>query len=199
MQMQLLKAFQVLDGQATMSDMLEACRSLFMNSDEYSCAITQPFDSSEIEAVANAIYEYILCPDAPSLREIVFNVKRPLEGKAIEYSEYASMFSEDMLYQNSSTPFSSLALEDLRRALETYLAGILFRYLFCVYEDRAAFPVSMILNYIDNVRILLSKEQRDAELSDVLFTTLDALRSLEPRYKMEEKATQLLNERKKEN
>jgi hypothetical protein len=179
MQTQLLKAFQVLDNKATMNDMLEACRRLFINSDEYNLS-RHPFDNSEVEAVANAIYEYILCASDPSLREIAFNIDRPLEGYSIEYSEYASMFSEDMLYDNSNTDFAPLSLEDIRCYLKTFLAGILFRYAFCVDQDRAAFPVSVILYYIDKVKILLSMEQREGELCDALFITLDALRYLDP-------------------
>jgi hypothetical protein len=195
MQEQLLKAFQVLDCQAGMEDMLEACRSLFTHSDEYH--LTQcPFDRSEVDAVANAIYEYILYPDAPSHREIVFNVHRQLEGRSIEYYEYGSRFSEDMLYQNFSPPFTSLDLEDLRLALKTFLVGILFRYQVCV--DDNWFPVSVILNYIDAVRILLSREQRDSELGEALFATLAALRSLEPRYRTEEEATPIVEKAKSE-
>ena len=78
MQLQLLKVFQVLDSKATMKDMLEACRNIFINSDEYN--ITRyPFNNSEVDTVANAIYEYILHTADPSLREIEFNIERPLE------------------------------------------------------------------------------------------------------------------------
>jgi hypothetical protein len=190
MEMHMLKAFQILDSQSTMKDVLEACRQLFMHSDEYNWSIQYPFDSSEVNAVANAMYEYILDPDVP-LREIAFHVSRPLEGKSIEYCEYASKYSGDMLYQNYSIEFSSLDLDDLRRSLKTFLLGIIFRYQFCVDEDRTAFPVSIILHYIDGVRILFSREKRENDLSDALFTTLSALRSLEPRYRMEEKVKQL--------
>ncbi len=186
---ELLKAFQVLNRQATTADILEACKSLFLHSDEYHL-VQHPFAPSEVDAVANAIYEYILCPDAPSLREIKFSVERPVEGKSIDYSEYASTFSEDMLYQNASTPFASLGLEELRLALETFLVGVFFRYAFCVDQDRASFPVSKILDYIDAVAILLSREQRDRELGDALFTTLTALRSLEPGYRIEKAAAE---------
>jgi hypothetical protein len=191
MHVQVLQAFQVLEGATARSDVLEACRQLFMHSDEYYHAGQNPFAPSEVDAVANAICEYIEHPDAPALREIVFNVPRPLEGHSIEYCEYASMFSEDMLYQNTSTEFASLDLEELRRRLKMYLAGILFRYQFCVDEDRAAFPVSMILDYMDGVRILFSREQRETDLSDALWTTLRALGSLEPRHRMERQASKL--------
>jgi predicted HicB family RNase H-like nuclease len=178
MHVQLLEAFKVLDSGATMESILEACSQLFVESDEYNMSLEHRFDSSEVEAVANAIYEYIANP-AVALREIAFKVSRPLEGEAIEYGEYASMFSGDMLNQNLSREFASLNLDDLRSALKTFLVGILFRYRFCVFEDRAAFPSSMILRYMDSVRVLLSREQREGELSDVLWTTLRALASLD--------------------
>jgi len=186
MQAQLLKAFQVLDSQATVEDMRKACRNLFLKSDEYQLA-EPPFDCSEVYSVAHAIFEYIQCPDSPSLREIVFSVERQLEGKAIEYSEYAAHYSEDMLYQNRKDELP-LDHNGLLCYLKTFLVAILFRYQFCVDEDRAAFPVSIILYYIDAVRILFSREQRDSELGDALFKTLEALRSLEPRYRLEEEA-----------
>lgn len=191
MHVQVLQAFRMLEGATARSDVLEACRQLFIYSDEYHHAGQNPFSPSEVDAVANAICEYIEHPDDPALREIIFSVPRPLEGNSIEYCEYASMFSEDMLYQNTSTEFASLDLEDLRRRLKMYLAGILFRYQFCVFEDRAAFPVSMILDYMDAVRILLSREQRETDLPDALWTTLRALESLESRHRMEEEASKL--------
>jgi hypothetical protein len=126
MQAQLLDAFKVLDSRATPRDMLEACRYLFIHSDEYQLA-RHPFDQTEVDAVARAIYEYILFPDAPSIREIVFTVDRPIEGKAIEYSEYASRFSGDMLSQSFSREVALLGLEDLRCRLKAFLVGMLFR------------------------------------------------------------------------
>ncbi len=183
MQPEILDAFQVLDVRATRKDVFQSCRDLFISSDEYTHALPHPFTSSEVDAVANAICEYIANPDAPVLREIVFTTSRPLEGGAIEYCEYASMFSEDMLYQTDSTQLMSLDGGNLLAALKTYLVGILFRYQFCVYEDRAAFPVSKLLDYMDGVRMLLQREQREAEWSDALWITLRALRSLEPAFR----------------
>ena len=55
------------------------------------------------------------------------------------------MFSEEMLDQNCYPELASLTLEDIRSYLKTFLVGILFRYAFCVDQDRAAFPVSVIL------------------------------------------------------
>jgi hypothetical protein len=184
MRIQVLQAFQVLDSAMTWSDVLEACRQLFMHSDEYCVAVQYPFVSAEVDAVAKAIFEYIQNPDYPVLREIVFQVPRALEGRSIEICEYASMFSDDMLHQNGSMDFASLDLEDLRRRLKMYLAGILFRYQFCVSEDRAAFPISKIIDYMNGVKVLFSREQREAELHDALWTTLGALDSLEPHHRM---------------
>ncbi|MDX1964171.1 MAG: hypothetical protein SFX18_13540 [Pirellulales bacterium] len=185
---QVLQAFQVLEGATTWSDVLEACRQLFMHSDEYHHAGQNPFVPAEVDAVGKAILEYIENPDYPVLREIVFQVPRPLEGSSIEINEYASIFSDDMLYQNGSIEFASLDLEYLRSRLKIYLVGILFRYQFCISEDRAAFPVSKILDYMDGVKVLFSQEQRDAELHDALWTTLKALDSLEPHHRIEEEA-----------
>lgn len=190
MQAQLLKAFQALDSHATMTDMREACRCLFLHSDEYQL-VQVPFDPSEVDAVSRAIFEYILDPDI-CLREIKFNRNRSRLGRAVEYCEYASMFSEDMLYQNCSPDFASMDVKDLRHNLKTFLVGIFYRYAYCVDSDRAAFPVSMILEYIGAVKILLSKEQRDENLSDALFATLEALRALEPQRRLEEKITRFV-------
>ncbi len=179
----LLSAIRVLDQQATQEDLLEACRRLFIHSDEYTVAMySHPYDRSEVDAVANAIFEFITTRDKlDSYREIRFRVSRPLVGQAIEYNEFASRFSEDMLYQNWSEDSASLSLGDLRQALKTSLVGILFRYRYCVSSDLAAFPVSIILRYMMNVKVLLSREQRERDWADALWTTLEALGSLELR------------------
>jgi hypothetical protein len=181
-----------------MEDVLDAYRQLFIHSDEYSVSFENPFDSSEVDAVAKAMYEYILNPDDPAIREIVFRVPRRLEGPSIEYCEYASMFSEDMLYQNCSTKFATLDTEELRRALKTFLAGILYRYHFCVDQDRAAFPISFVLDYMDNVKILFSREQREHELPSALLVTLRALGSLDPVCRMKENVENFLKKRAQE-
>ena len=184
MQLDALNAFRALDAHATMQDMLEACRDLFMHSTEHSCATPCPFDRSEVDAVANAILEYIVGdPLTPAIREIVFSITRPLEGKSIEYTEYASMFSSDMLFESASVNSDSLDTEGLRRDLKKYCVAILFRYSFCAAQTSALFPVSVILDYLDNVKILLTREGRAMELPDVVLTTLRALRSLETEYR----------------
>lgn len=180
MQAKVLEAIQILDSAATAEDLHEACRSLFVESDLCTHSSSHPYDPSEVDAVANAISGYIENPDyAGPLREIIFRVSRPLAGASIEHCEFASIFSEDMLYQNLSTDFTSFDTDTLRRHLKTFLIGILFRYTFRVYEDRAAFPISMLLNYMDGVRELLSREPRESDLSRALWTTLAALASVE--------------------
>lgn len=140
MELGLLAAFQALDRHSTTKDIKDACRQLFLQSDEYCLAGSYPFDAVEIEEVANAIYDYIECPDRHPPREIRFNISRPLEGETIEYCEYASRFSESMLYQNVGANLTSLELHDVRARLKVFLVGILFRYQFCVTEDRTDFP-----------------------------------------------------------
>jgi hypothetical protein len=189
MHQKLLRAFQILDQRATMDDVLSACRNLFLHSDEYHVA-RHPFEHSEVETVAKAIYEFILDPGSTLNRKIEFNANRPLEGKSIGYYKYASMFSEDMLYQNLSPPVESLDLEALRLALETFLVGLFFRYQACI--DARWFPVSLVLDYIDVVEVLLSRERRDSDFRDAVLATLDAFRSLEPRYRLEQKAEHML-------
>ena len=184
MQLELLKAFQVLDSQATMECVREACKQLFLHSDEYQLAGENPFNASEVEVVSNAIYEYITSANDPVCREIVFDVARKLEGKSIEYDEYASMFSEDMLFESRPRELKSCSLEELRCALKVFLVGILFRYRFCDNSGKALFPVSIILDYNDAIRVLLSREQRDHEWPEALLTTLSALRSLEWTYRI---------------
>ena len=170
-----------------------------MNSDEYNCTISNPYDSSEVETVAKAIYEYILEPDAPELREIVLNGDCELKWRSIDYNTFAEMHSENMLYLNPSKEFVSLNHEDLRCYLKRFFVGILFRYAYCVQSDLAAFEVSFILEYIEGVSVLFSKEHREDELYNALLTTLRALHSLEPRYRMGQKVTEFMNEKDKMN
>lgn len=183
----IVEAFRVLDSTATTDDILVACRQLFMDSDECHCAQPKPFDASEVDAVAKALYGYILDPDAAGPREIVFSFHRPLEGKSIELNEYVSWFSEDMMYQGSHMNDRAVGGDDRRRGLMAFLAGMLIRYRFCVFEDRAAFPVSKILEYFEGAKALFSTEKRDDELPEALLATLRALRSLEPSYLNQER------------
>jgi hypothetical protein len=178
--MSLLEAFRVIDPSATMAGIRDACRQLFLSSDEFAHAGDYPFESSDIGAVADAIFDYIQGPYNVNSHEIVFSACRPLEGRTIDYCEYASMFSLDMLYQNLGVDCHSLSHAKLRDHLKTFLAGIAFRYQFCVFEDRAAFPVSIILKYVEAVRVLLLREQREEDLCRVLFVTLKALSDMEP-------------------
>lgn len=178
--MEILKAFQALNSQATIADIIDACRRLFVESDESRHASRHAFAQSEIDAIATLIYEYVRDPRASADREVVFKMSRPLEGASMDYYEYARIFSEDMLYQNYLKSWSSTfaELDDLRRALQTFLLGILFRYQFCVDED-AAFPIPMLLNYMEGVKVLFAQEQREEEVNNVLWTTLKVLGSLE--------------------
>ncbi len=183
---QLLLAMHVLDRHSSTEDVIAACRQLFVKSDLYVHSAQSPYTLSETNTVARAIFEYIVTHEDGALREIRFETPHVLVGTAIEYCEYASRFSEDMLYQNYSTKLSSLSIEDLRSALKRFLMAILFRYRFCIEEDRAAFPVSAILNYMHGVEILLSREGREKAISDALWSLLRTLRSLEPRYMKEQ-------------
>jgi len=178
-----LKAFQIVDCRSTDKDVLVACRDLFVQSDQFTHAGDIAFEPSEIDAVAHAIYSYIRDPDNVTKREIQFDVPRSPVGISVEYCEYASRFSADLLFQNYSRQFNTPNLADLRRRLMSFLAAILFRYQFCVAEDRAAFPVSVVLDYIDAVGILLKQENRAIERSKALVVTMIALRSLEPRFR----------------
>jgi len=178
----IVPAMQVVDKQATEHDMFDACKRLFTRSDLYTHSLQDPFARCEVNAVANAIWEYIREPDSPAIREIRFRVSRPLLGKSIECCEFASSFSEDLLYDNYSVQFTSLSGDELRSSLKVFFVAILFRYRFCVDEDRAAFPVSVVLDYLGCVEILLSRERREGDLTNALWRTLKALRSLEPQW-----------------
>jgi hypothetical protein len=178
MQEEILRAFTVLDSAATKDGVLEACKMLFTESDEFTHS-HNPFSESEVESVAKAIYEYIEKPFGPEVRQIFFLDERRPEGKAIEFSEYASRFSDDMLYQNCTTQFSSMSVTDLRRYLKVFLIALLFRYAFCADGD-AVFRISKLLEYFDGLKVLLAKEERERDLSEAVLTTLIALRSVEP-------------------
>ena len=168
----LLRAFQVLDRTATMEDVLDARRQLFIESDEYNVSLRHPFDSSEVDGVANAILEYILNPGDPIVKS--YSVFRRRSRRTLHrilrvcgdvFGRYvvSELFERICIARSRGFPGT----------LKTFLVGILFRYQFCVDEDLAAFPVSVILDYMDAVRILLLREQRESDLSDALWTTLE--------------------------
>ena len=180
---QILKAMQILDPQATRADLLESCRRLFMGSDvfiPYDLYPNGKFVSDEVDIVAKAILLYI---ENPALgwndHSIVFSVHREqlglLKREPIGYGEFAAMHSEDMLFESVSKEWASFDLDDLRHHLQTFLVAILYRYRYCVTSEIHAFPLSWIFYYLDCVKELLSREQRESDASAALETTLGAL------------------------
>ena len=72
-----------------------------------------------------------------------------------------------MMYQGSHMNDRAVGGDDRLCGLMAFLAGMLIRYRFCVFEDRAAFPVSKILEYFE-AKALFSTEKRDDELPEAL-------------------------------
>jgi hypothetical protein len=178
MRPEILKAYQVLARSATVDDIRDACRQLFLESDLFKCART-PYEPSEVEEVTDAIFEYIQYIDDDATKELF--IPLPGNGKkcAIETHEFASQSSSDLLLQNLSWKFASLDQESLRSHLKRFFVAIIFRYRFCASQDLAAFRVSILLEYIEAVRILLKIENREQDHAESLLETLQAMASVE--------------------
>lgn len=184
---EVLRAMQILDPQATRTDLLESCRRLFKESDLfllYNSDSNEKFGPDEVDMIAKAILLYIENPNLDwKGHSIVFSVHREqvglLMGESVDYGEFASIFSEDMLFQSSSKKWTSFDLDDLRHHLQMFLIAILYRYRFCVTGDMHAFPISWIFSYMEGVKELLSRGQRESDTSAALEMTLKALVYLE--------------------
>ena len=174
------KAFRILDSTCTFVSICDTCCQLFQHSDQYICA-QPPFSTTDVRTIGRAIAEYIVMPDLSQMREVAFEGARTLVGHEIDIDEYASMFSSDMLFQNLSVKFHLLDHSDLISKLKIFLAAILFRYSFCVRENRAAFPVSVLIEYFNAGERLLKQESRQDRYNEFVAVTLEAMRECEPR------------------
>jgi len=176
---QLLNALKFVDHRATLDDIAQACKRLFVHSDEYHCT-RMPFSEYEVDAVGRALSQFISEPHSRVFREIEFEKERPVVGKLIDSNEYIKMFSDSLLLQNYSVMFESLSDADLRSALKAFLVAIILRYAYCVGSDKAAFPLSTLMVFADKLRILLVREQKENTLLYAMASVVRALASLDP-------------------
>jgi hypothetical protein len=170
----LLRAFRVLDSKVTFDDMLETARRLFIESDPYTHADCE-FLRSEVDAIANAILEYTTSPELSERKVISFQKYHAILGSSIEYGDYASICSEELLVHYSTKKLHALKLDDLRKTLKQLLLAMCYRYTTCVQCDHAVFPLSVLLTYMNGVRTLFSRNQEGGDLSEALWTTLGML------------------------
>lgn len=176
----IIPVFRLINADATWNDVHNACTRLFLDSVQYSrAAVDQPFDPDEVRAVSDAILAYVVCPQNPTNKLILFKVPRNLEGSALEYSEFAAMFSEDMLYESVSNDLAGLDSKSVRNALEKFLVAILYRYQFCIFVDSSCFPMTMLLRFMDGVEVLYNLEGRSEEITVALWKLLRFLGSME--------------------
>jgi hypothetical protein len=84
-----------------------------------------------------------------------------------------------MLSQNLSVKFAELGAQELRLKLKAFFSALCFRYRFCISSDSRAFPVSIVIDYVNAASCLFSAEQRRVQTPRVMEATLLALEALE--------------------
>lgn len=179
----LVDALRAIKPDASLQDLYHGCRELIEGSDLYHCATPERVTAAERDALAEAVFQYITDPFYPGFREIVFETKRRLVGNAIEYEEFAAMYSSDMLSQNLSTKFHQLDAQELFPKLSEFFAGLAFRYRCCISSAGAeAFQVSFIVDYTNAAGWLFPPEQRKARMSRILEATVLALETFDERW-----------------
>jgi hypothetical protein len=200
----ILGVLKVFNPEAEISELRGACRRLVDWSDLIRCA-SEPFTDADIEAITEGVFQFILNPGGEELREIMLPSRRGPIGKTIEYTDFASLYSSDFLYQYAWAKWDDPQIRDHwsagspvpyqhcwadRKAPSTldrgvlwlaeYYAAILFRYASCVQTDMAAFPVSEAVNFARlGDALLVIRGGREANLPGLLYLVMLALQSRE--------------------
>lgn len=176
-----VRAFQILDEHATLGTVKTACSQLFRGSELCGNAILEPFTQGECNAIADAIFQYVVDPTEVVHCNIEFVHSRDLLGESIGCQEFAARFSAEFLYQRFSAPYKVLSREDGIDALKVFLAAILFRYRYCVFSDAEVFHISAFIEYVEAVRAVFSDGLLESEsrTQAALWNTLAALWSME--------------------
>lgn len=180
----LLEAFRVLNRNATVDTIRGACRHLIRGSDLYNCGAPR-FSDNELNSMADAVFWFLTSASVNDVaytyasREIRFEQPHALVGNSIEYHDFASMISEELLFLNYSEKVESLSAENQLPAIEAFAAAICFRYKFCVLSEKHVFPVSKVLDYVTATGLLSSELKSATRKWKTLETTMYALQSLE--------------------
>jgi len=174
----LVEAFRVLDAKATIEDLKAACRALVIDSDMYYCALPQPLSSVEVSAVVDGMFRCITESHVGGIREITFEIARPVLGKSIDCLELASNYSLEMLFQAAVVKYEVLDAEEAVAKLKAFLAAIHYRYRYCVIAEEL-FPISIILDFAQAAVAVRNAAHRTCDLSQVLYVVLQSLKSLE--------------------
>ncbi len=175
----LLEAFCVLGSVADLDVVRMACHAVLLRSTLFH-ASSPAFSDSDAHAISTGVFRCLTDPDDHPSPDIILETRHPLLGRAIEVGEFASMFSEDFMYENCSFHFDGLGLDTIRGRLHAALASLLFRYRTCHSADEV-FPISKVLEYVKATRSLFldGGDSWNECRMRVMQATLLALRSLE--------------------
>jgi hypothetical protein len=177
---EVVDVLRLLDPRATIADLRHACRRLIGRSDLVASSLPTPFPDVDLDAISDAVYQFIVSPDDESIREIVFTTNYLLLGHAIEYYQFAHMYSEEFLLLSrlDDSDGASGRSERLLR-LNEYFAAILFRFTWCARNELAFFPVSEIISFAHRCNELIIEKGNESDIPRIIHLTLLALKRAE--------------------
>lgn len=163
-EMPYLAVFEILRGSIDDNHIRDACRRLFIDSDEYRISTRfQDYAEGDISEIADMLYEYCTdWGDCVSERRInLENKPTTYEEKYVTYANYASYICWDFIDQSkihkADSPASlSLSLDEV----EKYLVALWHRYRQCADTDQF-FSFALVVKCIDAYAGLRSTSRAD--------------------------------------
>jgi hypothetical protein len=169
---------QFFNKEVSSETLYEACLRMVLDSDLYNVVLT-PYSEKDRDAIAEAIFLYITQPFERSMRVIKLEKRRLIIGKEIEYGEFASQFSSDMIFENWKISDDLQEPSERLKKLNACFTALCFRYRWCVASDLGVFYISYLNQFIFTANEFLPTENRDTQSLKLERTVLRALQSLE--------------------
>lgn len=154
----------------TLAALMDACTRLVGSSDLVRFSLV-PFLPCDADAIAAAIYDFIVCDAPTAMRVIQFTRSYPVVGSEIEYYEFANLFSYDMASQNNTVRLRAMPKTEAPGRLATFLASILFHYKACVTGGRDTFSITLLIDYVNAAGCLFGESARQRQLEHVMYVT----------------------------
>ena len=163
-EMPYLAVFEILHGSLDDNHIRDACRRLFLDSDEYRISLqSKAFTENDVSMMADMLYEYSTDWDTcvASRKINLENRPGPMGRQHVTYSDYASYICLDFMYQSKihTTDFptsSSFTLDEV----EEYLIALWHQYRQCS-DSEQFFSLALVVKCIDAYAGLRSTSRAD--------------------------------------
>jgi hypothetical protein len=155
-----LAAFELLRGSSEKKYILDACRRLFVHSDEYIISKhTKEFSAREVELMATMIFEF--CTDwsgEVAYRDVELDVGNKFMGGRVAYGEYACYDSDDLVYGSRIHTEKSTATKPFTiDEIEEYLVALWYRYRTCDHIEEF-FSFASVCKCVDAYSVLEARD-----------------------------------------